>query len=516
MVFSSLEFLFLFLPIVFILYYASPVRLNSLILLIITVGLFGGSKPLLILAALGLIVVDLICGWYIDKFKAPLFYRNLVLLVVSLAFYGWGEPKYIVLVCISVLNDYTCGYFTAKYRETDKRKARYFVIAAVTINLLLLCVFKYGDFAVSNLRLIPGLSWLQPPGLELPIGISFYTFQTMSYTIDIYRGEAKVQKNIITFGSYVALFPQLTAGPIVRYKDIGPQLVEREISLNMFSKGVRTFICGLAKKVLLANTAAEMWKNIRGLPGSEMSALTAWMGVIAFTFQIYFDFSGYSDMAIGLGKMFGFNLLENFNYPYISKSITEFWRRWHISLSTWFREYVYIPLGGNRKGKAKQYRNLAIVWLLTGLWHGASWNYVLWGAYFAVILIIEKAFLGKLLERAPAVVRHAYALVFIVLGWWLFTFENIGAGFVHLSYMFGAGGGGLADQGAVYDLLRLLPYFIVFIIGSTPLPKKVYYGVMERFPAASLVSPAIGGGAVLLCVAFLVNSSYNPFLYFRF
>ena len=301
-------------------------------------------------------------------FITPLKFRNVALLLVSLIFYGWGEPVYVFLMMFSILTDYICGWGVSKYKEQNKNNiAKRFVIASVIINLCVLGFFKYADFFINNLKLIPVLSFLKPLNLTLPIGISFYTFQTMSYTLDIYFGTAKVQKNIASFGAYVALFPALIAGPIVRYKDIDEQLRHRKESVVMFACGIRTFICGLCKKVLFANTAGAIWVYIKALPESDITVVGAWLGIIAFSFQIYFDFSGYSDMAIGLGKMFGFTFLENFNYPYISKSITEFWRRWHISLGTWFREYVYIPLGGNRNGLLKQYRNIAIVWLLTGL-----------------------------------------------------------------------------------------------------------------------------------------------------
>ena len=473
MIFSSLEFLFLYLPIVIILYYISPLK-----------------------------------------------FRNIILLAVSLIFYGWGEPLYVFLMVFSITFDYIFGYFVSKYiKKEDKKTARKFVAASVICNLLLLGTFKYADFFIENLRLIPFLSGLTPIGLKLPIGISFYTFQTMSYTIDIYRQDANVQKNIASFGAYVALFPQLIAGPIIRYKDIDEQLRHRSESISMFANGVRTFTAGLCKKVLLANTAGAMWSYIKGLPANDMTAVSAWLGIIAFSFQIYFDFSGYSDMAIGLGKMFGFTFLENFEYPYISKSITEFWRRWHISLGSWFREYVYIPLGGNRKGLLKQYRNIAIVWLLTGFWHGASWNYVLWGIYFGIILMIEKGFLLELFAKLPVrlgFIKNIYSVIFIIFGWWLFTFEDLSKGANYLLYMFGISGKGFIDNGAIYDLIHYMPFFIIAIIGSTPLPKKIFYKFFESSKLFKMATPFVSVLLILLCVAFLVDSSFNPFLYFRF
>jgi len=458
-------------------------------------------------------------------FITPLKLRNFALLILSLIFYGWGEPVYVFVMMFSITEEYICGYFVAKFKEKNQDKiARRFVIASMVINLSLLGFFKYSNFFISNLNLIPGLS-IKQLKISLPIGISFYTFQTMSYTLDIYMGNAKVQKNITSFGAYVALFPALIAGPIVRYKDIDEQLRHRKESVIMFARGIRTFTCGMCKKVLFANTAGAIWTYIKALPEGDITVVGAWIGIIAFSFQIYFDFSGYSDMAIGLGKMFGFTFLENFNYPYISKSITEFWRRWHISLGTWFREYVYIPLGGNRKGSLKQYRNIAIVWLLTGFWHGASWNYVIWGVYFGVILMLEKGFILNILKKTPVFVSHIYAVTLIVFGWLIFTFENSDKGLAHLGKMFGVSVKGFIDRGAVYDLLHYLPFFILAIIGSTPLPKKLFYKFFGDInnPAQGnankiirIAAPVVSAVLLLICVAFLVDSSFNPFLYFRF
>ena len=363
-------------------------------------------------------------------FIVPLKLRNIVLLIVSLVFYGWGEPRYVVIMIVSMVVDYICGYFAGKYRETNKKKARRFVIASAVVNLGILGFFKYYTFIVQNLQLLPFAFLKKIPllaDIPLPIGISFYTFQTMSYTIDVYRGDAKVQRNMATFGAYVTLFPQLIAGPIVRYQDVDDQLRSRPHNIDMFASGMRTFVCGFAKKILLANAAGALWDNFRtaGEVGGA-TVLGSWFGLILYAFQIYFDFSGYSDMAIGLGKMMGFTFKENFFYPYVSKSITDFWRRWHISMGTWFREYVYIPLGGNRCAKWKMYRNILVVWFLTGFWHGASWNYVLWGMYYCVFLLLEKAFLLKVLKKLPAFVSHIYTLAVVLFGWWLFVFENLG------------------------------------------------------------------------------------------
>jgi len=454
-------------------------------------------------------------------FITPLKFRNFVLLIISLIFYGWGEPVYVFIMIFSVVMDYIYGWGVSIYKNKHKDKiARRFVIASVISNLCLLGFFKYADFFINNLKLIPFLSGLQPLNVALPIGISFYTFQTMSYTLDIYMGTAKVQKNITSFGMYVVSFPQLIAGPIVRYKDIDEQIRKRKESVVMFACGVRTFICGMCKKVLFANTAGAIWTYIKALPDGDITVVGAWLGIIAFSFQIYFDFSGYSDMAIGIAKMFGFTFLENFNYPYISKSITEFWRRWHISLGAWFRDYVYIPLGGNRKGLLKQYRNIAIVWFLTGFWHGASWNYILWGIYFGIILMLEKGFILDRLKKAPVFVSRIYSVILIIFGWLLFTFEDMNKGLGHLGKMFGVSVRGFIDTGAVYDLIHYLPFFILAAIGSTPLPKKLFYKFFDNLNktnvAVRIATPVISAALLLICVAFLVDSSFNPFLYFRF
>ncbi|MBR5473388.1 MAG: MBOAT family protein [Clostridia bacterium] len=468
MVFSSLEFLYFYLPAVLFIYFIIP-----------------------------------------SKFLAL---RNLALLIVSLLFYGWSEPTYIWIMFLSIVVDYTCGKLVGKYKETKPKMAKAALITSVVLNLSILGFFKYADFIIQNLSLIPIFSNLKPLGIALPVGISFYTFQTMSYTMDVYLGEARVQKNIATFGSYVTMFPQLIAGPIVRYRDVDNALRMRSHTLQNAANGIKRFVCGLAKKVLLANTAGVFYQSFANGVERTPSVLGAWMGVVFFAFQIYFDFSGYSDMAIGLGKIMGFDFPENFNYPYISKSITDFWRRWHITLSTWFREYVYIPLGGNRKGKSRTFINLIIVWFLTGLWHGASWNFVIWGLYFAALLIIEKAFLGKILQKLPSFISHIYAIVFIVFGWFIFIWCDLKDPTAYLSAMFTSP---LISQSAIYDLLRGLLFLLVLAVASTKLPYKIYCKLKEKTFFEIILCIALPL-IILLCTAYLVDSSYNPFLYFRF
>ena len=450
-------------------------------------------------------------------FVVPLKLRNIVLLVVSLIFYGWGEPVYVFLMIFTITVDYIFGLLVERaQKRDDPKRARLHLILSVVINLAILGFFKYYNFFVSNLRLIPGLDWLPLLDLELPIGISFYTFQALSYVIDVYRRDTGAQHNIASFGAYVTLYPQLIAGPIVRYKDVDDQLTVREHSVPLFAEGCRTFIAGMGKKILLANTAGQLWEYFRAIPTDERTVAAAWMGMLCYAFQIYFDFSGYSDMAIGLGKMIGFRFIENFDYPYISKSITEFWRRWHMSLSTWFRDYVYIPLGGNRCSKFKQLRNIFVVWFLTGFWHGASWNYILWGLYYFVLLMIEKTFLLDKLKKAPAFVSHIYTLFFILFGWLLFVFEDLSAGFVWLGNMFGVGTAAAISSGDIYNLVRNLIFFVILAIAATPLPKKLYRRLTEKSNAARIVASAGGIVMLLVCMAYLVDSSFNPFLYFRF
>ena len=439
---------------------------------------------------------------------SPLKLRNLILLLVSLFFYGWGEPVYIFIMLLSIMVDYIHGMLVERWRADD-RKARRAVASSVFFNLAILIFFKYWDFIAENVNAWTGLG-MPVLGLPLPIGISFYTFQTMSYTIDVYRQDAPVQKNLVTFGAYVTLFPQLIAGPIVRYKSVADQLENRREDLEKFTSGIQRFTAGAAKKVLLANAIGQLWDQ--SLASESLTAVGAWLGLAAYAFQIYFDFSGYSDMAIGLGRMFGFEFLENFNYPYISKSVVEFWKRWHISLTTWFREYVYIPLGGNRVPKWKWIRNILIVWLLTGIWHGAGWNFLLWGMYYGVWMLAERLFLGKLLERLPGSVRHVYTMAVVLIGWALFAVEDMGRLGGYMASLFG--GGGLFSAVDGYRLRTYLPTLAILAVGSTPLMKNLWDRLGER--ARSVLTPLLVLGALILCTASLVDAGYNPFLYFRF
>lgn len=467
MVFSSLLFLFRFLPILLIVYYAAPVR-----------------------------------------------FRNGVLFIGSLIFYGWGEPVYMGLLLFSTGVDYILGLMVQRFRENKRlQAAKSTVAASVCINLGLLGLFKYGDFFLGAFNRAFGAS-VPLLGLSLPIGISFYTFQTMSYTIDIYRGEAKPQKNLVDFGAYVSMFPQLIAGPIVRYRTIAEELAGRKEDYCGFSYGVKRFVCGLGKKVLLANNMGLLWTEVLSVPTGERSALLLWLGILAFGMQIYYDFSGYSDMAVGLGAMMGFHFPENFRYPYMSKSVTEFWRRWHISLGDWFKSYVYIPLGGSRRGKSIQIRNIMAVWLLTGIWHGAAFHYLLWGAYFGFLLLLEKLCFGRLLERLPGFIRNGYAMFFVFVGWVLFSQEDLGAGMLWLKQMFLWEGIPAVDKRALYLAGSYLPLLAAVTAGATSCPAlwcKRLYGGLRTWAEVLYVA-----GVFLLCVAYLVDASYNPFLYFRF
>lgn len=442
----------------------------------------------------------------------PRRFRNLTLFIVDLVFYAWGEPWLVILMLFSILLNYTSGILIGINRE-KKGLARFIFILSVILNLGLLGFFKYAGFIGETLNMV--MPFLNIPILEiaLPIGISFYTFQTMSYTIDVYKNTVKVQKNIITFGTYVSLFPQLIAGPIVRYEDVAEQLMHRKETLQGFTDGVKLFLIGLSKKVLLANEMGNLWDAVRE-SGTQSGALGSWVGIIAYTFQIYFDFCGYSEMAMGLGKMFGFDFLKNFDYPYISKSITEFWRRWHISLGTWFREYVYIPLGGNRKGLYRQIINIAVVWFLTGLWHGASWNFILWGLYFGVLLMIEKLFMLKVLKKAPAIISHIYSIIIILFGWVLFYFENLNEMGIFLARMFGSDGFMMSGDISV-KIISYIPLLIVSAITSTPLISKLYHKIKSK-PILYVIDNAGCVLALLLCTADLVSSDYNPFLYYKF
>lgn len=448
-------------------------------------------------------------GYYICPKKG----RNLFLLIASLVFYAWGEPKYVFLMIFSILVNYIFGRLMDKHRE-NKKRLKLMLVLSVVIDIGLLSVFKYTDFIITNVNAIFGANF-DLLNIALPIGISFYTFQAMSYTIDVYRNDVRVQKNLIDFGMYITMFPQLIAGPIVRYADVQDQLADRSVTTADFSEGIMRFVVGLGKKVLLANQMGAVWSEIYAL-GGDVSALMAWTGAIAYTFQIYFDFSGYSDMAIGLGRMFGFKFPENFRYPYQSVSITDFWRRWHITLSTWFKEYLYIPLGGNRRGLARQALNLLIVWSLTGFWHGAGWNFVLWGLYYFVILFIEKLFLLKALDKLPKFFRHVYALLLIVIGWVIFASDDVSVLLPYLGSMFGANGaiGGMD----VYTLLTKAALLIICCIASTELPKKLFLsaaGAMNEKAAFTLKS-VLTIALLALSMILLIGDSYNPFLYFRF
>ena len=434
--------------------------------------------------------------------------RNPVLLLWSLVFYGWGEPVYLFLMIGTILLNYVFGAWV-HIRKSSGRSAKAVLAVGVALNLLILGFFKYAGFFVTQLKaLLPFMANVPVPEISLPIGISFYVFQSMSYIIDVYRDDAPVQRNVLTFGTYVTLFPQLIAGPIVRYADVALQMDNRKESISQFSSGVIRFIVGLAKKVLLANTMGSFWNLLR----EQQGTLAAWVGIVAYALQIYFDFSGYSDMAIGLGRMFGFEFLENFNYPYISKTITEFWRRWHISLSTWFKEYVYIPLGGNRKGPARQILNLLVVWALTGFWHGASWNFLLWGLYYALLLIVEKLFLLKVLKKLPAFIGHIYSMVLVLFGWALFFFEDMGALGSFFVQLFKpetvtAQGGNI--------ILGYLPMLLISIFAATPAVKLLNDKIGNK-PLARYAKLGVAAVLMILCVAALVSQSYNPFIYFKF
>ena len=427
-------------------------------------------------------------------------WRNLVLFVFSLAFYAWGEPVYIWLMLFSTVVDYVNGGLAGYFMNRQRRGiAKIFVGLSVVINLSLLALFKYaGKYA-------------------LPIGISFYTFQSMSYTIDVYRGKAKAEKNPINFGAYISLFPQLIAGPIVRYSDIAKQLRQRTVQMERIRYGIGRFACGLGKKVLIANQAGEIFAAVTGYHASGMTTLSAWFGILAFMFQIYFDFSGYSDMAIGLMAIFGFEIPENFDHPYESKSITEFWRRWHISLGSWFKEYVYIPLGGSKKGMGRTFFNIFVVWFLTGLWHGASVNFVLWGLYFCFFLIMEKTWLLKALQKLPRAVYSIYALLVIYFGWLLFAWEDIHGHRVYLKAMAGIGSGGLISRESLYLLVSNIGLLFIMVVGCTSLPKRLVTKCMKKDGiVTSLCMSIYVAGILLLSIAYLVNGTYNPFLYFRF
>lgn len=450
----------------------------------------------------------------------PLRWRNLALFLLSLVFYGWDKPIYIPVMLFSVTVSYLCGFPIGKYRDRDRHRARVWLVISLVLNLSVLVFFKYTNFIIENLRLIPPLAGVLHPleWLELPIGISFYTFQIMSYSIDLYRGENETQRSYIAFGTYVALFPQLIAGPIVRYRDVDRQLLSRTHTVDRFASGVRRFAVGFGKKILLGDALAAVYAYLSTAADFEFTVLSGWLMVATYTLHIYFDFSGYSDMAIGLGRMFGFEFPENFRYPYMASSITDFWRRWHITLSTWFREYVYIPLGGNRRGRARQYFNLAVVWLLTGLWHGASWNFVLWGLFYLILLVAEKAFLLRLLERnrLTRVLGHIGALLLVGIGWMIFDHTDLGEAFRIIGGLFGIGTAGFAAATVSWQALRLLPLLAVSVAAATPYPTRLWNRLTGRRPALTVLEPVLLVAVLALSVACAVRSDYSPFLYFNF
>ena len=461
MIFSSITFLFFFLPITLLVYYIAPKKL-----------------------------------------------KNLVLLLASLIFYFLGEPIYVFLMIFSIISTYIFGLLIDKYKAHKKL----FLILSIVTSVGILVYFKYTNFIIENINL-----WLKNKidfiYVALPIGISFYTFQMISYVIDVYRGEAKVQKNILKLAMYISFFPQLIAGPIVRYTTIENQLENRTHTLEKFSHGVRKFIIGLGKKVLIANVLGELANKFLGT--TDVSVLFYWLYGISITLQIYFDFSGYSDMAIGLGKMFGFEFLENFNYPYIAKSVTDFWRRWHISLSSWFRDYIYIPLGGNRVSKLKWIRNILVVWILTGLWHGAAWNFVIWGLYFGILLLIEKTFLNKFLEKLPNILKRAYLLIIVLISFIIFNGETVTQILTNIGGLIGIGGIKLVSPESLYYLKSYLVILIIAIIGSTPIMKNLAQNKkIHKF--VNCLEPIFLAIVLLISTSYIVDGSFNPFLYFRF
>lgn len=466
MLFSSIPFLYYFLPAVLILYFIAPKKL-----------------------------------------------KNTVILLSSLFFYAWGEPKYVILMIVSITVGYVLGLLIEKFRE--KKASKVFLALSVVFSIGALGYFKYADFFISNFNAVTGLS-VPLLRIALPIGISFYTFQLLSYTIDVYRGDTPAQKNPITLAAYISLFPQLIAGPIVRYSDVALQLENRKHTFRKTSDGIRRFILGLSKKILIANALGELCDIFRD--SDDKSVLFFWLYAIAFTIHIYFDFSGYSDMAIGLGKMLGFDFMENFRHPYVSKSITEFWRRWHISLGSWFRDYVYIPLGGNRVSKPRQFFNILVVWLLTGFWHGAEWNFPIWGLYFAVLLLIEKTWLLEKLKKSK-VISHIYVMFLVIISFVIFNADGMGQAFSDLSGMFGFASLPVISAEAVYYFKSYIVIIILAIIGATPLPAKIVSLIKEKNAGNRIINiaePIVCVILILVITAYLVDGSFNPFLYFRF
>lgn len=444
-------------------------------------------------------------------YAVPFAFKNTVLFLTGLLFYAWGEPVYVLIMLLSTAIDYCAGRLMDRF-DSNKNICKATLLVSVVMNLSLLGIFKYGSFFIGSVNGIFG-SAIPDPGLPLPIGISFFTFQSMSYTIDLYRRNIKVQKNFIDFAAFVTMFPQIVAGPIVRYEDVSAQLACRRIDLSSMSDGITRFVCGMCKKVLIANSIGALWTDVKAQDYASMPAATAWLGIAAFTLQIYFDFSGYSDMAIGLGKMLGFDFPENFRYPYNSKSVAEFWRRWHITLGDWFKNYVYFPLGGSRGSTAATIRNTLIVWLLTGLWHGASWNFILWGLYYGVLIILEKFVFRRLLERTPSALRHILTMLAVVFGWVIFEITSPASELEFVKAMLGFGGS-FANSFTLNALHNYAVTFIAAIAISTGIPLKICKKLPEkRADTLSLVGEAAGMTA---CIACLVDSGYNPFLYFNF
>lgn len=476
MVFSSLTFIYAFLPLMMAIYYAVPKKA-----------------------------------------------KNLVLLAEGLLFYAWGEPLYIIVVVLSTIMDYFYGILMDKHRE-NRRAMKGLILLSVVTNVGILAVFKYSSFLIGSVNAVFHTA-IPDPHIPLPMGISFHTFQSMSYTIDMYFGTIAVQRNVVDFCTFVTLYPQMIAGPIVRYKDVENEIDPRRrtVDLNALAEGVARFMKGLAKKVLLADNVGAVWSTIQNTSVSRLSVLGAWFGILCFTFQIFFDFSGYSDMAIGLGRMLGFRIPENFNYPYLATSVSEFWRRWHITLGMWFRSYVYIPLGGNRCSRLKQIRNLLVVWALTGLWHGASWNFVLWGTYYGVFIILEKFLLRPLLEKLPRALQVLYTFLLVVFGWVLFEFDDAHGGvlaaFRYFGAMFGANGAGLIDGRTIYWMYTSAAAFCLCALFCTRLPAKALGKLRAAPRGAQLVriaTPAAEALGLVVCTAYLVSSTFHPFLYFRF
>ncbi len=464
MLFSSIPFLYYFLPCVLILYFAAPKQL-----------------------------------------------KNTVLLITSLVFYAWDRPKFALLMIAAIVSGYVFGLLIERFR--DKPLGKVFLVLSVGSSIAMLGFFKYTDFFISSFNSVSGLS-VPLTGIALPIGISFYTFQILSYTVDVYRGDVAAQRNPISLAAYVSMFPQLIAGPIVRYSDIEKQLVSRTHSFEGAAQGIRRFVLGLGKKILIANALGELCDVFRA--SDDKSVMFYWLYAVAFTLHIYFDFSGYSDMAIGMGKVFGFDFLENFDYPYISGSVTEFWRRWHMSLGSWFRDYVYIPLGGNRVSKIKWFRNIFVVWLLTGFWHGAAWNFIVWGLYFAVLLVLEKLWLKKYLDRSK-VLRHIYVMFLVIISFVIFNAADMGEAMRYIAAMFGAGDVPAVSAELFYYLRSYAVVIAIAVIGSTPFSKKIISKISEKHEKLfNIVEPIVLIGLMVVMTAYLVDGSFNPFLYFRF